>query len=248
MIKRHLLFAGVVAAALPSAALAESLRCRTASPPRATPGIALVYKCGQPTLRDNYCAPVYYSGSFYTVPDPIASLYVPCIYTEEWLYERGPGEFVAVHPHARRQGAIDQLRPAAAVATGERPCTKAPATAARFASPCPRRPRSPPPATARCAAGSAGPGSTSSSARVKIEAEPDALVAYCQGDRTLRTMHCRTCGCVTHWEPVGPRRAPSMASTSATSTRAWSPTVRVRRFDGADTWKFFDELVAEAGP
>ena len=37
---------------------------------------------------------------------------------------------------------------------------------------------------------------------VKIEAEPDALVAYCQGDRTLRTMHCRTCGCVTHWEPL----------------------------------------------
>ena len=30
------------------------------------------------------------------VRDPIASAYVPCVQTEEWLYERGPGEFVAV--------------------------------------------------------------------------------------------------------------------------------------------------------
>ena len=56
----------------------------------------MAYKCGEPALRDNYCAPVFYSGSPYQVPDPIASLYVPCIYTEEWLYERGPGELLAV--------------------------------------------------------------------------------------------------------------------------------------------------------
>ena len=96
MSKRQLLFAGVVAAALPTAAWAESLRCQNGIASEGDSRIALVYKCGQPFLRDNYCAPVYYSGSFYTVPDPIASLYVPCVYTEEWLYERGPGELVAV--------------------------------------------------------------------------------------------------------------------------------------------------------
>ena len=96
MIKRHLLFAGVVAAALPGAALAESLRCSNGIASEGDSRIAVVYKCGQPALRDSYCAPVYYSGSFYTVPDPIASAYVPCLQTEEWLYERGPGEFVAV--------------------------------------------------------------------------------------------------------------------------------------------------------
>ena len=75
---RKLLFAGVVvAAALPSAASAESLRCSNGIAAEGDSRISLVYKCGQPYLRDHYCAPVYYTGSFYAVPDPIASAYVP---------------------------------------------------------------------------------------------------------------------------------------------------------------------------
>ena len=27
---------------------------------------------------------------------------------------------------------------------------------------------------------------------------------YIWGDRTLRTIHCKTFGCVTHWEPLAP--------------------------------------------
>jgi hypothetical protein len=96
MNKRQLLCAGAVAAILPNAALAESLRCPNGIAAEGDSRLAVVYKCGQPVLRDNACAPVYYSGSAYTVPEPVASLYVPCIYTEEWLYERGPGEFPAV--------------------------------------------------------------------------------------------------------------------------------------------------------
>jgi len=97
MNKRQLLFAGLVAAAaLPAAAHAESLRCQNGIAAEGDSRLAVVYKCGQPALRDNYCAPVYYSGSIYPVPEQIAGLYVPCVYTEEWLYERGPGEFLAV--------------------------------------------------------------------------------------------------------------------------------------------------------
>jgi hypothetical protein len=95
MLKRQLLLAGVVAAALPSAAFAESLRCQNGIAAEGDSRLAVVYKCGEPLLRDSYCAPVYYSGSIYPVPEPIAGLYVPCIYTEEWLYERGPGELLA---------------------------------------------------------------------------------------------------------------------------------------------------------
>jgi hypothetical protein len=92
MNKRQLLFAGVLAAVLPAAAQAESLRCDNGIAAEGDSRLALVYKCGQPALSDNYCAPVYYSGSVNTVP----GLYVPCVNTEEWLYERGPGEFPAV--------------------------------------------------------------------------------------------------------------------------------------------------------
>lgn len=28
--------------------------------------------------------------------------------------------------------------------------------------------------------------------------------AYVQGDRTLATWHCRTCGCITHWTALDP--------------------------------------------
>lgn len=90
------LFVGVLAAALPCAALAESLRCQNGIAAEGDSRLAVVYKCGQPALRDNYCPPVYYSGSVNTVPEPVASFYVPCAHTEEWLYERGPGEFPAV--------------------------------------------------------------------------------------------------------------------------------------------------------
>ena len=97
MIKWQLLFAAaVVAATLPGAGHAESLRCQNGIAAEGDSRLAVAYKCGEPSLRDNYCAPVYYSGTPYQVPDPIASLYVPCIYTEEWLYERGPGELLAV--------------------------------------------------------------------------------------------------------------------------------------------------------
>jgi hypothetical protein len=96
MNRSQLLLAGVMGAILPSAALAESLRCQNGTAAEGDSRLAVVYKCGQPALRDAYCPPVYYSGSVYTVPEPVASLYVPCIHTEDWLYERGPGEFLAV--------------------------------------------------------------------------------------------------------------------------------------------------------
>ena len=38
---------------------------------------------------------------------------------------------------------------------------------------------------------------------VRIEGE-EHLSAYVWGDRTLRTMRCRHCGCATHWEPLPP--------------------------------------------
>ena len=96
MNKRQLFCAAAVAAALPSASHAESLRCQNGIAAEGDSRLAVVYKCGEPKLRDNYCAPVYYRGSIDLVPEAIAGVYVPCVYTEEWLYERGPGEFLAV--------------------------------------------------------------------------------------------------------------------------------------------------------
>jgi hypothetical protein len=37
---------------------------------------------------------------------------------------------------------------------------------------------------------------------VTIEAKPDALNPYVQGDRMITTWHCKTCGSHTHWTPI----------------------------------------------
>ena len=76
---------------------------------------------------------------------------------------------------------------------------------------------------------------------VAIEGHPDSTEAYVQGDRTLRTIRCRHCGCVTHWEPIemkaGARHGVHLGNFDPELIAA----VRVRKFDGANTWKFFDE-------
>jgi hypothetical protein len=74
---------------------AEALRCNGHFALEGDSRLSVLYKCGQPLLADTYCAPVYYTGTLHQVPEPWASIYVPCQYTEEWLYDRGPGNFMA---------------------------------------------------------------------------------------------------------------------------------------------------------
>src|SRR6266571_500695 len=64
---------------------------------------------------------------------------------------------------------------------------------------------------------------------VRIEGHPENTAEYIWGDKTLRTVRCKTCGCATHWEPL------AQASPYATGCRRWrrasraSPHVPVRR-------------------
>ena len=74
---------------------AEALRCNGHVALEGDSRFSVLYKCGQPLLADSYCAPVYYSGTLQQVPEPFASIYVPCRQTEEWRYDRSPGNFMA---------------------------------------------------------------------------------------------------------------------------------------------------------
>lgn len=76
---------------------------------------------------------------------------------------------------------------------------------------------------------------------VRIEHEPDALAAYEWGDRTLRTMRCRTCGSVTHWEPLDAAGTPRHGVNLNNFDPQLIASVPVRRFDGADTWTYLDD-------
>ena len=76
---------------------------------------------------------------------------------------------------------------------------------------------------------------------VAIEGHPESTEAYVQGDKTMRTIRCKTCGCVTHWEPLPITPGAKHGVNLGNFDPALVASVRVRRFDGADTWEFLDE-------
>jgi hypothetical protein len=74
---------------------------------------------------------------------------------------------------------------------------------------------------------------------VKITARKRDIDRYAWGDKTLWICRCATCGCVTHWQPISPD-----LNRMGVNFRNFDPSViestRIRRRDGANTWKFLD--------
>lgn len=68
-----------------------------------------------------------------------------------------------------------------------------------------------------------------------------ALTAYRWKNESLEFFHCNHCGCLTHYESV----EKSDNSRIAVNARMMEPAdiahVRVRTFDGADTWKYLED-------
>ena len=64
--------------------------------------------------------------------------------------------------------------------------------------------------------------------------------AYLWNDRVIEFCHCNSCGCMTRYESVEKHRD----SRIAVNARMLSPDaiagLRVRTFDGAETWKYLD--------
>jgi hypothetical protein len=75
---------------------------------------------------------------------------------------------------------------------------------------------------------------------VVVEGHPEHTDEYIQGDRTLRTVRCANCGCVTHWEPLAPKAGARHGVNLRNFDPAIVETIKVRRLDGADTWKYLD--------
>ena len=74
---------------------------------------------------------------------------------------------------------------------------------------------------------------------VKIHGHPENTDEYIQGDKTLRTVRCKTCGCTTHWEPLDPLKYRRMGVNIRNFEPEVIGDVRIRLLDGADTWKSF---------
>ena len=75
---------------------------------------------------------------------------------------------------------------------------------------------------------------------IEIAAEPSSLTEYVWDPATIRTMFCRTCGSTTHWLPL---TMPSDGNGDVNACLFDSSLVqglKVRRFDGAETWTYLD--------
>jgi hypothetical protein len=75
---------------------------------------------------------------------------------------------------------------------------------------------------------------------VRVTAGVDATDEYQCGDKRLRFLRCRHCGCVMHWERVQPKEGGKVGVNARNLAPEVIEGVRVRRLDGASTWKFLD--------
>ncbi len=81
-------------------AYAESLRCNGQSTEVGDSRLSVLYKCGEPVLKDSYCAAIYTLSAVPAMqPAPVwvqvPGSIVPCLQVDEWLYDRGPGNLMA---------------------------------------------------------------------------------------------------------------------------------------------------------
>ena len=77
-------------------------------------------------------------------------------------------------------------------------------------------------------------------ASVEVKSNPSASVAYVWGAGTIRTMHCKVCGCTTHWEPIGANPDRRWGVNARNFAPLAIAGIKVRKFDGADTWAYVD--------
>ena len=77
-------------------------------------------------------------------------------------------------------------------------------------------------------------------AHARLVAGLHAVAAYSWNDRVIEFYHCSRCGCSTHYESADK----NADSRFAINARCFAPEdlapLKIRHFDGADTWKYLD--------
>ncbi|WP_271186614.1 GFA family protein [Maricaulis virginensis] len=85
-----------------------------------------------------------------------------------------------------------------------------------------------------------------SEAEISLHGNPADRIRYTHGEATLAFVSCRHCGCTTHWENLSARsegqkpEETRMAVNAAMLDPDQISHLRVRHFDGADSWDFLD--------
>jgi len=75
---------------------------------------------------------------------------------------------------------------------------------------------------------------------VRVIGAPGTVNEYSWGDKSLKFVRCSTCGCITHWKPIRLKEGSRMGVNARNFEPSSLSLVRIRRLDGASTWKYLD--------
>jgi len=75
---------------------------------------------------------------------------------------------------------------------------------------------------------------------VTIRGRPEHTSEYVWGNKTMRFVRCKHCGCLTHGEPMTAETDGQMGVNARLFEPGELGTVRIRKFDGAKTWQYLD--------
>lgn len=76
--------------------------------------------------------------------------------------------------------------------------------------------------------------------QVRFMPSPPQTDTYVWGDKSIVFHRCKTCGCFTHWLAVDPTYDRMGVNMRMADPQVLA-NVRIRRFDGADTWKVIED-------
>jgi len=75
---------------------------------------------------------------------------------------------------------------------------------------------------------------------VRVVCAPGATSSYRWRNKRLKFVRCKACGCVTHWVPSRLTDSSRMGVNARNFEPAELDTLRIRRLDGASSWKYLD--------
>ncbi len=76
--------------------------------------------------------------------------------------------------------------------------------------------------------------------KIRISYEKGATIGYSRDDKNLVFVSCKTCGCTTHWENLKEPQNGHMAVNCRMADPKDIDGLKIRRFDGAESWQFLD--------
>src|SRR6185437_11553852 len=75
---------------------------------------------------------------------------------------------------------------------------------------------------------------------VRVAVLSGRTAGYTWRNEHIRFVRCGRCGCVTHWEPTAKSKRRKMGVNARNFEPSIVEAARIRRLDGADTWKYLD--------